>query len=347
MSTKRKPLLFWTASYAYMGEAMLKSGRFVAGKIARSTKEPFEVEAPFADGERYHRLMTDVDRREVVLIGGAIDDREFMETLDLANLMVDMGCQELKIIVPFLGYSTMERAVLPGEAVKAKVRARLLSSIPSAREGNSIYLVDLHAVGTQHYFERHVHTRHIYAKTLVVNAVNRLLIARAGLPDDCSDKAAIKAALAQPFVLASTDVGRSAWVGSLSRDLSAKGYKVSPAFIIKRHNAESTEVVDISADVKGAFVIVYDDMGRTCGSLINAGKAYRAKGAAEVAAIITHCIMPGGSKQRLIDSKAIWKLHVVDTHPRALELKDDEFLYVNSVSSLLSEKVTASRMELI
>ena len=37
--------------------------RFVAGKLARSNKEPVEVEKTFADGERYHRLITDVDYR--------------------------------------------------------------------------------------------------------------------------------------------------------------------------------------------------------------------------------------------------------------------------------------------
>lgn len=353
MSSKKKPILFWTAGYEKLGMAMLESGRFVQGRLARSNNEPFETEQPFADGERYQRLITDVDHCEVVLIGGAHNDVEFMETMDLGHLMVDMGAQELKIIVPFLGYSTMERAVKPGEAVKAKVRARLLSSIPKARLGNSIYLVDLHAVGTQHYFEGDLHTRHIYAKPQVLQAVRRLLVARAGLDESCltsrkvADKSALKDALAQPFVLASTDVGRSAWVASLVDDMVEQGYNASSAFIIKRRKKGVPDVADISADVNGAFVIIYDDMGRTCGSLIKAGKAYRSKGAAEVAAILTHCIMPGASLKTMRDSKQIWKVHVTDTHPRAMELVDNEFLYVNSVAELLSEKVVAGRLELI
>jgi ribose-phosphate pyrophosphokinase len=46
----------------------------------------------------------------------------------------------------------MERAVLPGEIVTAKTRARLLSSIPKSNRGNKVLLFDLHSEGIQYYF---------------------------------------------------------------------------------------------------------------------------------------------------------------------------------------------------
>ena len=50
--------------------------------------------------------------------------------------------------MPYFGYSTMERAVKPGEVVVAKTRARLLSAIPAPEGGTHLLLFDLHtAIG--------------------------------------------------------------------------------------------------------------------------------------------------------------------------------------------------------
>jgi len=360
MAKKIKPLLFWTASYAYMGEAMLKSGLFRRGSLARSINadgEPDLADKPFPDGERYHRLLTDVDGQEVIVVGGTTDDRETMELFDIGNLLVDMGASELKMVIPYYGYSTMERAIKEGEAVKAKYRARLLSSIPPARQGNSIFMVDLHSVGTQHYFEGATHTRHIYAKSVVIDSVKQLLLERAGLDASyltsrsAAKQAAAAEALKAPFVFASTDVGRSAWVDSLTREMVGLGLNASAAFIIKRRKSgDSSEVRDISADVDDAFVIIYDDMVRTGGSLIKAAKAYREKGAVDVAAILTHCVLPGTSLEKLVASGAFSKIAVTDSHPRSVELLNSQikpFLVVNSIANLLAEKVTKGRLQLV
>ena len=74
----------------------------------------------------------------------------------------------MNLIMPYFGYSTMERAVKYGEIVTAKNRARLFSSIPSCPYGNRLYSVDLHSEGISHYFEGNVQVFHIYAKTLII-----------------------------------------------------------------------------------------------------------------------------------------------------------------------------------
>lgn len=354
--SEEKPLLFWTSSYGYLGEAMLMSGLFSAGLLARGVGDkgqPLEEDKPFPDGERYHRLMSDVDYRQVVLLGGTIDDRETLELYDIANLLVEMGAAELKIVIPYFGYSTMERATKEGEAVKAKYRTRLLSAIPKARLGNCIYLMDLHSIGTQHYFEGSTHTRHVYANSIVIDSVKQMLLERAGinLENAPVSEQAVQEALAQPFVFASTDVGRSAWVDSLTRQMEKMGLNASAAFIIKRRiSGDSSSVRDISASVEGAFVIIYDDMVRTGGSLIKAAKAYRQRGAVDVAAILTHCLLPGDSKEKLRDSRALSQIAVTDSHPRAVLLsadQSDRFLVVNSVANLLAAEVTKGLNQLV
>jgi len=346
----RKPILFATSAYEYMKAAMLKSGRFVDGYIARGLDDkggPIRDDVPFPDGERYHRQMTDVEHRPVILIGGTIDDRETMELLDIAHLLVDRGALELKIIVPYFGYSTMERAIKPGESVKAKVRARLISSIPRAPLGNLVFLVDVHAEGTPHYFEGHCQGFLVYAKDFVFDAVRQILLAHNGIPAVGGNAKARAQALETEFVLASTDAGRAKWVESLTTDLVKQGRKAQSAFIIKRRlSGANTEVRDISADVAGKIVIIYDDMVRTGGSLIKAAKAYLEKGAIAVYAVLTHGVLPAGSKAKLQAAGCFKAIYVTNTHPSAVAQQDD-FLIVNSIDALLTEKVLKSRAELI
>jgi len=345
-----KPILFATARYEYMKAEMLRSGRFVDGYIARGLDDkgtPVADDKPFPDGERYHRLMTDVEHRPVILLGGTIDDRETMELLDLGHLLVDRGALELKIIIPYFGYSTMERAVKPGESVKAKVRARMISSIPRAPLGNLVFLVDLHAEGTQHYFEGHCQGFLVYAKDFVFDSVKQILLKHFGISPVGGNAAARAKALASEFVLASTDAGRAKWVESLTTDLVRLGRTAESAFIIKRRiSGSATELRDISADVAGKIVIIYDDMGRTGGSLIKAAKAYRDKGAIDVIAILTHGVLPAGSVAKLRASGMFGNIYVTNTHPSAVAQQDD-FLVVNSISSLLTDKVLKSRAELV
>lgn len=298
-----KTLLFSTTQYAYLKSKMMESNSFDDGVIERKV---------FPDGESYHRILADVAGRDVVVVGGTIDDGETMELYDIACGLEQGGCLSLTLVIPYFGYSTMERAVKSGELVKAKTRALLLSSIPRTSKGNRVVLMDLHTEGLPHYFESGIRPIHLYCKSLIIEA------AREMGGDD--------------FVLASTDAGRAKWVESLANDMN-----VSAAFVYKRRlSGSETQVSGVNAEVKGKHVIVYDDMIRTGGSLIEAAKAYLAVGAKKVSVITTHGLFANNAIERLQKSGVIEKVVSTDTHPNAVALQSD-FLQVKSVASLLTE----------
>jgi ribose-phosphate pyrophosphokinase len=209
------------------------------------------------------------------------------------------GAQKLTLLVPYFGYSTMERAVNEGEAVKAKARARLLSAIPRSPLGNEIHLVDLHTEGLVHYFENGTFARHIYANRVICDGIRAY-------------------AKNSPLVLGSVDAGRAKWVQSLAHDLNAPA-----AFALKqRISATETKLVALSQSEfdPDAIVFIYDDMIRTGGSLIEAAQAYIAAGARRIVAVATHGVLPGQSLERIERSGLIERLIVTDSHPRAAEL---------------------------
>ena len=85
-------------------------------------------------------------------------------------------------------------------------------------------------------------------------------------------------------------------------------------------------------------MIIYDDMIRTGGSLIDAACAYKEAGAKEIAVITTHGLFVNNALQKIKESGIIKKVTCTDTHPNALLLQDD-FLNVKSVAALLAEKL--------
>lgn len=302
-----RPLLFAIDSYAAMADELCALGGFERGPIERRR---------FPDGELYQRIVATAAGRDVLLLGGTCSDADTLELYDLACGLVTQGARRLSLVVPFFGYSTMERAVHPGEVVTAKARARLLSSVPAAAMGNRIFLVDLHVEGLTHYFEGGIHPVHVSARPLI-----RRIAARLGGDD---------------FVIACTDAGRAKWVEAIANDLG-----VDAAFVFKRRlDGERTEVAGVSAQVQGKRVVLYDDMIRTGGSLLGAAAAYRAAGATGVAALATHGVLPGDALGRLTGAGLLDALVVTDTHPRARALAGDE-LAVESVAPLLVEALGA------
>jgi ribose-phosphate pyrophosphokinase len=101
-------------------------------------------------------------------------------------------------------------------------------------------------------------------------------------------------------------------------------------------------VTGVSAAVAGKKVVIYDDMIRTGGSLLEAARAYKAAGASAIDAVATHGVFPLDSLSRLRGTGLFGKIVVTDTHPRAVAQKCD-FLEVESIANVLVEHLRENR----
>lgn len=298
-------IIFTTENYQYFEKEFSSFNQFEIGK-AEFKK--------FPDGEKYLRLVSNIEGRDVVIIGGTISEADTLELYDLASAITMYEARSLTMVIPFFGYSTMERAVRYGEAVTAKYRARLISSIPQTPEGNRVILMDIHSEGIPHYFENDTHATHLYCKKIILEAAKEI-----GGND---------------FILGSTDAGRAKWVESLANDLG-----VNAGFILKRRiSGEETEVLNISADVKQKKVILYDDMIRTGGSLIHAARSFMEAGATEVSVIATHGLFVSDACEKLKRCGFIKQVICTNTHPAVLKFAGD-FVKVKSVAALIAENI--------
>lgn len=298
-----KKILFSIGNYRYLKEELLGLGDFEDGSVEVRT---------FSDGERYQRILTPVAGREVALVGGTVSDSDTLEMYDLAFALIKYGAKSIHLIFAYFGYSTMERASLPGEVVTAKSRAVLFSSLPRTSLGNYFVFFDLHSEGIPHYFEGGSLIKHIYCRPIITR-----------LARDLGDSG---------FVMACTDAGRAKWVEALANDMGT-----TAAFVFKRRvSGDQTEITSISADVKNRDVVIYDDMIRTGGSLINAAKAYRDAGAKKIYAITTHGLFTNDAVNKIKESGAIETLVTTNSHPNSLQDYGD-FLKVESIAPLILE----------
>lgn len=290
--------LFSTRAYAGL-ERLLQSERVVCGRLERQS---------FPDGERYLRVVDEVRNQDVAVLGGTIDDASTLELCDLASTVVQEGARSLTLLIPYFGYSTMERQARPGEAVTAKLRARMLSALPQPGNGTRVVLVDLHSPGLPWYFEGSVRPVHLFPGDLLASAARDL-------------------ARGEPFVLGAVDAGGAKRVQTLANRLG-----VEAGFVFKRRlSGDRVSFTAMHADVSGRPVVLCDDMVRTGGSLIQAARAYREAGATRVSAVATHGVLPDGALDRLRESGVLDRLVVTDTHPRAVDQADD-FLRVVTIA---------------
>lgn len=302
--------VFYTSEYEHLALDVAKFlGMEELGKLESKL---------FSDGESYHKIV-DVDSikgQDVCFVGGLTSDKSILDVYNIASALAMQQIRSLHIVIPYMSYSTMERAVNPGEIVKAKNLARMFSGIPQASRGNFFYFIDLHSEGIPHYFEGQSHVVHLYAKNEVRGMIKDI-VGDAEIDD---------------FVLASTDAGRAKWVESLAND-----FGMDAAFVLKRRDHNGTEVTAINADVEDRDVIIYDDMIRSGGSLINAANAYKDAGANKIYACTTHGIFCDSGLEKLKNSAVIERVYMTNTHARCQQNLDFGFTNLVSVAELIAK----------
>ena len=240
---------------------------------------------------------------------GTIDDTSIFDAYNMCCTLVREGCSELHLVIPYFGYSTMERAVKDGEAVTAKNIARLFSSIPTSAQGNHIYMIDLHSLGTQYYFEGDMHPVHLTSWSVIKNIILDL---------------------GRNSVLASTDMGRAKWIEKMGNELH-----MNTAYIMKKRiSGSQTEIVALNAEVKGKDVIIFDDMIRSGSSIIKAAEAYKNSGAKDIHVICVHGVFVNDAIKRFKDSGIIKSINCTNTHPNVFASADN-FCKIHDISSVI------------
>lgn len=283
-------VIFSTKASLHFAELIARQLGLEVGTIERKD---------FGSVEQYYRIgignRDDLIGKTAIFVGSTHTDEQINELFRVGCALAGYGTARRIFVIPFLGYSTMERAKYPGEVVMAKVIARQLSGIPNSGMGNVFLMMDLHVSGLVHYFEGDCLRYELYAEKQLVAAISELKL--------------------DNFMFASADLGRPAWVATF-----AKRFQTGFALIDKGREFEKTEVLAVIGDVRGKNVIIYDDMTRSATTIINAAQAYLEHGATAVYAVLSHCALNHASIIGDLVASPIKKVITTNTHPITQQL---------------------------
>ena len=279
-------------------------------KLAERLWLPFTemIHKRFSDGEQYHAFPKSIAGKDLVVLGVTHDDTSHQELLDLISGGIYWNAASINVIIPFLGYSTMERAKPRSyEIPKGITRTR---QIFRARP-NYVAFVDLHSEAVLHAHGGEIRTQHIWTDDLVVDRIQK-----SGLTD---------------YVLVSPDYGFSKRIAKLASMLNCPHTAADK----DRYDTDKTIVGQVSSVVKGKTAVICDDMIRTGGSIIQTAKRCLEAGAKDVVAHATHLVLSGDSLTRFRQGP-ISRILGSDTYPGRVS---DDFLDVYSVAPLLADVI--------
>jgi len=259
----------------------------------------------FTDGEIYHAFPEDIAGRDVIIVGATHNDESHLELIDLIDGCHYYRARTVNVVIPFLGYSTMEQAKPDSNEIpKGITRTR---QIFRARP-DFVAFIDLHSEAVLHAHRGDVQTLHINTTNLIVQKIRELQLSN--------------------FVLVSPDYGRSKWVARLAGQLNAPHTAADK----DRYAMDKTMVHQVASVVKDKLVIICDDMIRTGGSIVQTAQRCRQAGARDTILFATHLVLAGQSRQKFKEH-GIGRIIGADTYPG---VESDELLDIFSVAPLVA-----------
>ena len=263
----------------------------------------------FSDGEIAVKIKEDVRGRDVFIVQPtcAPPNENLMELLILMDALKRASASRITAVVPYYGYARQDRKDQP----RVPITAKLVANLITASGADRLLTMDLHADQIQGFFD--IPVDHLYAVPVFVEDIRKMKL--------------------ENVTVVSPDVG-----GIKSARSFAKRLEAALAVVDKRRiDPRQAEVMNIMGDVKGRNIIIVDDIVSTAGSMTEAAKALKEKGALDIYCYITHPVLSAPALERLAKSP-IKVLKVSDSIPLREECKGHK-IEVLSVAPLLGAAI--------
>ena len=262
----------------------------------------------FADGEIFVRIDRNARGRDVFIIQPTPSPADnMMELLLLIDAARRASAARVTAVVPYFGYGRQDRKDQPRVAIGAKLVANLMVAAGADR----VVSIDFHQHQIQGFFD--IPVDHLYAAPVLTRYFRDL-----GLTD---------------LVVVAPDVGSAKMARGFAKRLGA-----TLGIIDKRRPAANVaEVLNVVGEVEGKTCLLTDDMVDTGGTLANAVRALRDRGARAVYACATHALLSGPASERLADAP-LEEMVVTNTVHIPSERRFER-LKVLSVADLLAKAI--------
>ena len=264
----------------------------------------------FSDGEVNVEILENVRGRETFIIQPTCPPaaEHLMELLVMVDAARRASAARITAVIPYFGYARQDRRP---RASRVPITAKLVAKLIAAAGVDRVLTVDLHADQIQGFFD--IAVDNVYASPLLLGDVWKQKY------DD--------------MVVVSPDVGGVVRARALAKRLDDADLVIIDK---RRARANQSEVMNIIGEVEGKNCVMIDDMVDTAGTLCHAAGALKDRGAASVAAYITHAVLSGPAVER-VTASALDEMVVTDTIPLNEEARACSKIRQLSTANLLAE----------
>nr|WP_219340004.1 ribose-phosphate pyrophosphokinase [Spartinivicinus marinus] len=265
----------------------------------------------FSDGEVAVEINENVRGKDVFIIQStcAPTNDNLMELIVMADALRRSSAQRITAVVPYFGYARQDRRPRSSRVpISAKVVADMMAAVGIDR----VLTADLHADQIQGFFD--IPVDNIYGSPILL--------------DD------IESQRYENTMVVSPDIG-----GVVRARAVAKRLNADLAIIDKRRPAANqAEVMNIIGDVEERTCILVDDMVDTAGTLCQAAKVLKERGASKVYAYCVHPVLSGRALENINHSE-LDELVVTNTIPLSDASRNCPKIRQLDMSPLIAESV--------
>ena len=285
----------------------------LSGKIAKHLKLKLINSniKRFSDGEIYVEVNENIRGNSIFVVQSTDNpaNDNLMELLICIDALRRSSAKNITAVIPYFGYARQDRKVVPRTAIAAKLVSNLITNAGA----NRVLTLDLHAGQIQGFFD--IPVDNLFATPIFARHIKKNI-------------------KTNDLICIAPDVGGVERTRALSRRVN-----VGIAIIDKRRPTPGkSEVMNIVGNVKNKTCVIVDDIIDSGGTIVNATKALKNKGAKDIYAYITHAVLSSNAVDKIKKSH-VKKLVTTDSIDNSKKIKKITKIEVISISSMMAEAI--------
>ena len=293
------------------GCANLKLAQDVASILGKTVHQTVSI---FADGEKRIIIPENMRKRDVFIIQPTCPpvDSSIMELLLIIDAARRSSASEITAVIPYFGYSRQDRK----DRSRVPISAALIADLIEHAGADRILTIDIHSEQEPGFVK--IPWDNLYASYSLLPELKKHFT----LGD---------------LIIASPDKGGVLKTTFYADLLDAEGL----AIVYKERDVtkkNESKALDIIGDVENKDVLIVDDMIDTAGTICEAARIIKERGAKSVQVAATHGLFSNPAMKKIEDSP-IDRVFITDAVPLKKEILQNPKIVVISVANLLAEAI--------
>ena len=282
-----------------------KISKYLKNKLVNSSIRKF------SDGEIYIEINENIRGNSIFIIQSVSSpaNDNLMELLLCIDALKRSSAKNITAVIPYFGYARQDRKVVPRTSISAKLVSNLITNSGADR----VLTLDLHSGQIQGFFD--IPVDNLFATPIFARHIKRKIKTK-------------------NMICVAPDVGGTARARALGKMLN-----VGLAIVDKRRPAPGKSVVmNVIGNVKDKTCIIVDDIIDSGGTIVNAAKILKQRGARDVHVYVSHGVLSGDAVEKVRKSQ-IKNLVITDTIDNSQKVKKAKNIEILTISNLVGEAI--------